>query len=398
MRRLQLLPLCAIATAIAIASPVAAASAPPVRIAIEAEFGHTTSTSAEAIRRGAILAAAELNAAGGVLGRRLEIVTRDDRSVPSRAIENVEVLAGDPTVVGVLTGKFSPVVEEVIPVVERLRLPLVATWSAADPIVDASRRGSYVFRVSLTDAWAIDTLLSAAERRGLRRVGLLVPNTGWGRSALAAAERRVARGRRATLAATAWYNWGDTTMLPHYRALLQAGADGVLLVANEAEGAILVRELAALPAADRRPLLAHWGITGGAFVALAGPALEAVDLSVVQSYSFVGASGPTAARVVRALRDRFGVADARAIEAPVGVAHAYDAVHILAAAVARAGTTDRGAVRDALERLAVYRGLVRTYRPPFTPRRHEALSPGDAFLARYDARGVLVPWAGAGRP
>jgi branched-chain amino acid transport system substrate-binding protein len=48
-------------------------------------------------------------------------------------------------------------------------------------------------------------------------------------------------------------------------------------------------------------------------------------------------------------------------------------------------------VRDALERLGTYRGLVKTYAPPFTPARHEALGPGELLLARYRADGVLVP-------
>lgn len=370
---------------------LAAPEVPTIRIAVEAEFGHTTSTSAEAIRRGAIVAADEINAAGGVLGRTIEIVSRDDRSVPSRAVENVEELAADPQVIAVLAGKFSPVVEELVPLVDRLEIPLVATWSAADTIVDNGHEHSYVFRVSLTDTWAMGALVAAAERRGLRRVGIIVPNTGWGRSSLAAAERRVARGRGASLVAVAWFNSGDATLLPQYRALLEARVDGVLLVANEGEGAILVRELAGVTAAERRPILAHWGITGGAFAGLAGAALNAVDLSVVQTYSFVGARGAPAVRVIQALRERFGVLDARAIEAPVGVAHAYDAVHLLARAVARAGRADRRAVRDALERLGEYQGLVRTYHRPFTPRRHEALTPGDVFLAGYGAGGVLLP-------
>jgi branched-chain amino acid transport system substrate-binding protein len=75
----------------------------------------------------------------------------------------------------------------------------------------------------------------------------------------------------------------------------------------------------------------------------------------------------------------------------VGAAQAYDLTHILALAIDRAGSTDRKAVRDALERIGTVRGLVKTYSPPFTPARHEALGPDDLLLARYRADGVLVP-------
>lgn len=77
------------------------------------------------------------------------------------------------------------------------------------------------------------------------------------------------------------------------------------------------------------------------------------------------------------------------IKGPVGAAQAYDLTHILA--LDRAGTTDRKKLRDALEHLGTYRGLVKTYAPPFTPARHEALGPDELLLARFRADGVLVP-------
>jgi len=48
-------------------------------------------------------------------------------------------------------------------------------------------------------------------------------------------------------------------------------------------------------------------------------------------------------------------------------------------------------VRDALEHLGTYHGLVKTYAPPFTPTRHEALGPDQLLMARYRADGVLAP-------
>jgi len=79
------------------------------------------------------------------------------------------------------------------------------------------------------------------------------------------------------------------------------------------------------------------------------------------------------------------------IQGAVGVAHAYDLTHILARAIDLAGSTDRRAVRDALERVGSYHGLVKDYAPPFTPARHEALGQEQLLMARYRADGVLVP-------
>jgi branched-chain amino acid transport system substrate-binding protein len=64
--------------------------------------------------------------------------------------------------------------------------------------------------------------------------------------------------------------------------------------------------------------------------------------------------------------------------------------HILAMAINKAGSTHRKAVRNALEQLGPYNGLIKTYRQPFTPTRHEALSAEDVFMARYASDGTLV--------
>jgi branched-chain amino acid transport system substrate-binding protein len=140
-------------------------------------------------------------------------------------------------------------------------------------------------------------------------------------------------------------------------------------------------------------VVAHWGVTGGKFYAQTADALRALDFSVVQSYSFVGARDAVARRVLAALRDKHGVADARHVDAPVGLAHAYDLTHLLARAVALARSTERHQVRSALERLGPYQGLVRRYAQPFTPDRHEALDAAQAFMAAYDREGALVPIA-----
>jgi branched-chain amino acid transport system substrate-binding protein len=368
-----------------------AANERPMLLAIDAEFSHPSSTSAQAIQRGARIALDEINARGGVLGRPMALEIRDNRGVPARAVQNVRELAALPDVVAVMTGKFSPAVIECLPVAHELRLPLLAAWSAADRITEGQQRPSYVFRLSLRDEWAIAAMVDhARRRRRAQRLAILVPNTAWGRSSQAAAERLMGDRREVQLVHAGWYNSGDTSLLEPYRKARAAGAQALLLVANEAEGSILLNELAQLPPAERLPVVSHWGVTGGRFHTMAAIGLAAVDFDVVQTYSFIGARDPVAQRVLAALRDKYGVAHARAVESPVGVAHAYDLTHLLAKAIARAASADRERVRDALERLGPHQGLVRRYAPPFTPERHEALDARQVFMAAYERDGALV--------
>lgn len=371
------------------------ADKPPVLVGLDAEFGLDNSISAQAIELGMRTAMAEVNAAGGVLGgRRLELVTRDHRSIPARGIRNIKELADMPDVVAVFGGRFSPVLIEQLPTLAAARLPFIAVWSSADAIVDNGSQPNYMFRVSLRDSLGMPHMLGSAEQRGMRRVGLLLTSTSWGRSNQAAAERHAGSGNgRARIVQTAWYNWRDNTLMPGYQRLLAAGAEAVVLVANDDEAAILVREIAALPPAQRLPVISHWGVTGGNFVDQAGPALQQVDFTVIQTFSFFKADPKRLATFMKTVATLSPVRRIEDIQGPVGVAHAYDGVHLLARAIGLAGTAERSAVRDALERLGNYQGLVRRYNPPFTRDRHEALGPEQLLMARFRADGVLVPVA-----
>lgn len=363
----------------------------PVYIGFDAEAGHLTSTSDKAIRIGLEQAITEINAAGGVLdGRPLQLIVRDNRSVPARGIENLKAFAAQPDLVAVFCGKFSPVVMEQIEAVHLLGIPLLNPWAAADAIVDNGHSPNYVFRLSLRDSWAMPVMLEHLRARGLRRIGVLLPNTSWGRSNRQALENHADAGLNVTL--VRWYNWGETSLLEHYQAILDSGAEGLLLVANEMEGAILVREVAALPQAQRLPIASHWGVSGGDFPAMTGPALHQLDFAVVQTYSFLAPPRPReAARLLAALKERHGIAAAEQIPSPVGLAHAYDLTHILARAINLAGSTDRAKVRDALEQVRDYGGLIKHWPQPFSRERHEGLSPADVFMAHYRDDGALTP-------
>ena len=83
----------------------------PVIIGFDGEIGHLTSTSDDAVKMGISVAIEEINAAGGVLGgRKLEMIVKDNRSVPARGIANIKAFAETPDLVAVVTGKFSPVI------------------------------------------------------------------------------------------------------------------------------------------------------------------------------------------------------------------------------------------------------------------------------------------------
>ncbi|KQW00874.1 ABC transporter substrate-binding protein [Rhizobacter sp. Root1221] len=360
-------------------------------LGIDGEFGLRNSTSAQAIELGVRVAVDQINARGGVLdGRPLLVVTRDHRSIPARGIQNIAEFAEMPELVALFGGRFSPVVIEQLPALKASKVPFLAVWSAADAIVDNGSTPNYAFRLSLRDSLAMPFMMDVARKRGVERIGLLLTNTAWGRSNLAAVRAYEADHTTPRVVGTAWYNWQEQTLVDKFKRLVDLGAQTVLLVANDDEAATLVREVAALPAEGRVPMLSHWGITGGRFFREAGPGLKDIDFSVIQTFSFFNAPKAELATFLATAKSH-GIARIEDIESPVGTAHAYDMTHILAKAIDLAKSTDRPAVRDALEQVRLHQGLVRRYAPPFSPTRHEALGPAQLLMARYRADGVLVP-------
>ena len=96
------------------------------------------------------------------------------------------------------------------------------------------------------------------------------------------------------------------------------------MIANEPEGAQIVKEVAQKPQNQRLPIVAHWGITGGDFAALTGNDLNLVDLSVIQTFSFVNNTRPKAISLSKKVMAAQGVKSPALIHSPVGVVQAVE--------------------------------------------------------------------------
>ncbi len=364
----------------------------PVRIGLTAEYGLQNSFSAQAVEMGIRVAIHEINESGGVLGGRpLVLETLDDRSVPARAIQNVKDFAAMQDMTAVFGARFSPVLVELIPLVHEISMILLNPWASADSITHHEHKPSFTFRLSLTDRLAMPAMIRYAQKQGQTRLGLLLPNTAWGRSNAQAAEAYAAENPGIRLVRSRWYNWGDTSLIALYKDLLSADSQAVLLVANDREGSILLNEMGSLPDSERVPILSHWGVTGGKFFENTKDMLRKLDFSVVQTFSFFNADPQMRDRFMAIAGKLYPVKKFEEIEAPVGVGHAYDLTRLLALAIEKAGSTDRAAIRTALENLGQFKGLVANLERPFSPENHDALGQESVFMARYREDGVLVP-------
>jgi len=388
MRRVSVVTASLLSVALAAAGPALAQSKEPVKIGLSAAVSGGSAASGEAIKRGLQIAIDEINAKGGVLGgRKLELVVRDDEGNPQKGVTIARELVEREKVVAVFGGLHTTVALAQVPVWHELKTPYMGAWAAGTNITRNGQSPNYVFRVSANDDY-VDRFLSryAMETMKKSKPGLLLENTPWGQSNETGLTKWFGeKGIKAV--GVERFNWGDPDMSPQLLRLKNAGADHIVLVANAPEGAQVLRSKAKL--GWDTAMISHWGISGGRFAELTGDLSEGVTF--LQTYTFFGKQNERGQYVLKMLREKHGIKEPGDVIAPVGTANAYDGLHLLALAIEQAGATDGSKVRDALESLkSEYKGLIKSYRRPFSPEQHDALTDEDYVMVVWKG-GKIVP-------
>lgn len=358
-----------------------------ITIGLNADMVAASALSGQAIKRGMELAVAEINGKGGLLNRKLRIVVRDNSGISTRGRDNMIHFSRIDNMVAVMCGIYSPIALGVLDIVHREKMIFLDPWAAATKIVDNGFSPNYVFRVSVRDEYAGPFLIEKALDQ-YQKIALLLVDDGWGRGNEQSMKKALLQKNTAPVSIQ-WFSWGQRDMSAQLDRIEQAGADVILLVAGPGEGASIIKNMAARP--RKLPVISHWGITGGHFWKAVNRELEHVPLHFLQSFSFFKTDTPRSRDLKEKYFKSYNVEHPGQIFAPVGTAHAYDMVNLLAMAIEKAGSIDRPAVRDALEQLDEYNGVVKDYKPPFTPHRHDALDGSSFFLCRYNSLGYIVP-------
>lgn len=361
----------------------------PWLLGLDTDLSGNAAHSGGAVYRGLQMAVDDINRAGGLLGRRLELVARDNGGKPATGLDNLRHFASHDNLLAVVGGVHTAVISHVLPEVARLRLPYLIPWASGAHLLEGGDAAPWTFRVSMSDRQVAPQLLQRALQAG-PRVALLVERSAWGRSAESML-RPALQDLPAGTAEWLWIDPQDPGLAATVRDLLARRPDALVMVLNSQEARTVVQTVAAAEAATRPLLLSHWGVLNGNFFEGVASSLSQVDLRFAQTVLLD--QGPGAARrqaFARYYRERYGLAPQAPLPAPAGTLQAYDLAQLVARAVRLAGSGEREAVRAALERLPPYAGLVRDYAPAFEPGRHEALARQPLQLARFGPLGQVV--------
>src|SRR4051795_6746769 len=334
-----------------------------IKIGLVTALSGQSARAGEAITRGVQVAIDEINANGGLgfgsQSRKLELLRRDDESIPAKGVIAARELYFKEKVAVLFGGLDSPVALAIVPIANENKLPFMDPWAAGTPITKNGAKDNYVFRVSAVDEIVDKAMLQYAQKTfSAKNCGMILVNNPWGESN--------EKGLRAALAEKGVKHAGiekfeanDIDVVPQLSRLKAAGADCLFLVGNVGPSSQVVKSL------DRMgwmpPIVSHWGPAGGRFTELAGPSAKQVHF--VQTYSFFGNQRPVGQKVLKALMAKYpDVKGAGDVTPAVGVANSYDAMMLTALAIKAAGSTEGPKVREGFYKIGSYEGLIKTYK------------------------------------
>lgn len=368
----------------ALASASGAALADDIKIGFNSDMSATGSADfGISALAGARQAADDLNAAGGVLGKKVVIVERDDVGAPPKAIQNTNELVDNVKVNAMLGGVNSGNMLAWLHIVQQKKIPTISPVATATDITGryAKSPPNYVFRVSMRDRDQIALLAAYAARASKSgKVAIIADTTGYGQQGAKDALEILAL-HKITPVANEKFGPKDTDMTSQLNKIKASGADTLIVYALADSNAHVMRSLEKINYFPTT--LASWANLSSPFLRIAGPELAGKMI-------FTASITEDSSKESKALYDTLMKRDGR-VPTYVMAAQAYDSVKLIAAAMEQAKSTDGAAVQAALEQLSQAQGVIKAYQKPFSADNHEALSVKDFRLVRWiDGKVVTV--------
>jgi branched-chain amino acid transport system substrate-binding protein len=307
----------------------------------EAAFGQSS-------HKGTLLAIEEANAAGGVLGKQLQLVTEDNQSKAGESATIVKKLISRDKVVAILGEVASSRSIEAAPIAQSARIPQISP-SSTNPAV--TETGDYIFRVCFIDPFqGVVMAKFAKDTLKVRRVAVLTSVSSAYSVGLARYFKEKFTADGGVVAIEQRYSEGDRDFKAQLTAVRAAGIEGIFVPGYYTEAALICKQAKDL--GINVPIFGGDGWEAPQLVEIGGAAVEGAYYST--HYSPENQT-PAVTTFLANYKQRWNneVPDAMA-------ALGYDSANVLIDAIKRAGTTDGPALRDAIAATKGYVGVTGT--------------------------------------
>lgn len=308
-----------------------------IKIGEYASLTGKEATFGQSAHKGIVMALEELNAAGGVLNQKIELVSEDNQSKPGESATVAKKLITRDKVVALLGEVASSRSLEAAPIAQAARVPMIAP-AATNPKV--TEVGDYIFRVCFIDPFQ-GTVMAKFAQNDLkaRKVAIISSVSNAYSVGLAKFFRETFTASGGTVAVEQKYSEGDKDFRAQLTAVKAAGVEAVFVPGYYTESALMVRQARDLGLTV--PFFGGDGWVSDQLLEIGGEALNGCYYST----HFSPEDSATAVQAfVKKFKARWPTAGMPDAFAALG----YDAAYVLVDAIKRAGTTDGPKLRDAL--------------------------------------------------
>jgi branched-chain amino acid transport system substrate-binding protein len=332
-------------TALGLSGTLPAAAQGPIKIGAVLSATGPASFLGEPEDKTLRLYVERINAAGGVNGRKIELVVYDDGGDANKARTFATRLVEDDKVIAMVGGTTTGTTMAMIPVFEDAQIPFISLAGGIE-IVEPVRK--FVFKTPHTDKMACEKIFEDLKRRNLTKIALISGTDGFGKSMRDQCVK-VAPTYGIQILTEETYGPRDSDMTAQLTKI--KGTAGLQAVVNPGFGqgpAIVTRNYAQLGMTGT-PLYQSHGVASKSFIELAGAAAEGVRLPAAAL--LVGDKLPEndpQRKVVLDYKQTYEAATKQPVSTFGG--HAYDGLFILVEAIKRANSTDPKAIRDEIEK------------------------------------------------
>lgn len=330
----------------------------------------TTLTAGETIKIGAIVSATgpasflgdpelktlkhyttKINAAGGVNGKKIELVAYDTGANPKKAVTFTKRLLHKDGVVAIIGPSTSGETMAIIPMMEKAEVPLVSMAGAVAIIKPVKK---YIFKIVATDRMACQRIMQDLQARKLTNLALISGSGGFGKS-MRKQCKEVAPDYGIKIVADETYGKKDTDMTAQLLKIKNTPNLQAVLNPGFGQGpAIVTKNYAQLKLTQ--PLYQSHGVASKKFIEIAGAAAEGVRLV---SPPVVVADKLDDSHPVKKTALTYKNAYEKATGSQVSSfgGHAYDALYVITNAIKAAGSEDPKKIRDAIEKTSDFAGV-----------------------------------------